>query len=314
MNAKAYKIAPEESGRTSRVETLEITPEVIGSWEKPPFQRPLRTNAKVSALAHELRETGGVVPGVLTLGSLHGKLYIIDGQHRCDAFIKSELPTGLADVRTIRFESMAQMGKEFVNLNSSLVRMNPDDILRGMEGEIQSLAYIRENCPFIGYDHVRRGKTGPMLSMSVFLKCWAASAREVPLNGGSAIEHAKWLAADDARTCVEFLQACSNAWGHDREYARLWGALNLTMCMWLYRRTVLEKYSQNTERLAGEIFTKCLMSISADPTYRDWLVGRLPTDRDRGPAYARVKAIFARRAEQELGRKIRLPSPAWGSR
>jgi len=62
-------------------------------------------------------------------------------------------------------------------------------------------------------------------------------------------------------------------------------------------------------------FRKCLMSLSANREYVDWLAGRLLNDRDRGPCLSRMKAIFVKRLNAEnVGRKVVLPQPAWGSR
>lgn len=63
-------------------------------------------------------------------------------------------------------------------------------------------------------------------------------------------------------------------------------------------------------------FRKCLMSLAADASYCDWLLGRAMGDRDRGPAYSRIKQIFTRRLlEEKLGNKttgkVPLPQPAW---
>jgi len=55
------------------------------------------------------------------------------------------------------------------------------------------------------------------------------------------------------------------------------------------------------------------MSISADTLYLDWLVGRKLGERDRSPAYDRIKKAFVKRLEQDMGRKPSLPAPAWAN-
>src|ERR1039458_1876052 len=127
----------------------------------------------------------GVWPGVVTLGVMDGATYIIDGQHRRQAFLISELEEGYTDVRTLYTGSMAELGEEFVNLNSQLVRMRPDDILRGLEGVVPALARIRSACPCIGYDFVRRNAQAPIVSMSAILRQWKGSSFEVPTNNGA---------------------------------------------------------------------------------------------------------------------------------
>lgn len=88
----------------------------------------------------------------------------------------------------------------------------------------------------------------------------------------------------------------------------------MTVCMWLYRRLVITPYSSSTKKLTKEMFSKCLMGVAADAHYAEWLVGRQLRDRDRSPAYQRVKALFAKRIELETGEKPRLPSPDWGGK
>lgn len=297
------------------LDTIIVTPELVKSWRLPPFQRQLRVNEKVKLLALQIK-VDEVIPGVLTLGiiSEDGRkvVYLLDGQHRREAFLQSGVELGYADVRQRHFESMEDMGEEFVNLNSQLVRMKPDDILRGLEGTNEALAKIKKTCPYVGYDMIRRSEKCPVVSMSALLRCWFGSSPEVPSLGGlTASTLAKTLTIEEADTLIGFLNVAMNAWGRDQNYLRLWLNLNLTICMWLYRRMVITPYSAKTSKLTKEQFGKCLMSLSADDTYLDWLVGRQLRDRDRSPAYARIRNIFAKRLENDLGKKVFMPGPAW---
>lgn len=303
---------PAKKQTHTTLDTLLITPDIVKGWKNPPFQRPLKVNAKVLGLAEQVKGDGGVLPGVITLGILDKETYLLDGQHRREAFLLSECEEGATDVRKHFFESMAEMGEEFVNLNSQLVRLRPDDILRGLEGTIEGLRAIREACPFVGYDMIRRGERSPILSMSTVLRCWFASERDVPSAAGqSSMELTKRATPDEGEACSAFLKVAYGAWGRDSEYSRLWGALNLTVCMWLYRRTVVTQYSPNTPKLTKDMFGKCLTSLSADPGFLDWLHGRGLTERDRTPCYNRIKVIFASRLFAETDKKPRLPTPAW---
>lgn len=55
-----------------------------------------------------------------------------------------------------------------------------------------------------------------------------------------------------------------------------------------------------------------MMALSASPKYIDWLIGRNLTDRDRSPAYGRIKKIFAMRLAREKNmRRVKLPTSAW---
>lgn len=169
MSAKLSILKPKsafEKRTQTTVDTIGISPERVAKWKHPSGQRPLRENEKVRALAEQLKQDGGVIPGMLTLGVLNNDYWIIDGQHRLHAFGLSGLKEGYADVRYLHAESMADINREFVELNSYLVKMRPDDFLRGLEGTIPGLQKIRHACSFVGYDAIRRNENAPMVSMS----------------------------------------------------------------------------------------------------------------------------------------------------
>lgn len=306
-----------EAEKTTRttLDTVEVTPDLVRSWKIPPFQRELKVNAKVLKLAETIKADDGVIPGVMTIGVLDKVRYLLDGQHRREAFILSECLTGYVDVRVAHYDTMAEMGREFVNLNSRLVNMKPDDILRGLEGIHGSLVKVRKRCPFVGYDQIRRGPKTPLLSMSALLRCWFASAPEVPAAGGmTSTDIVERFTDEEADSVITFLDMAIAAWGRDPEYHRLWLNLNLTVCMWLYRRLVITPFSPRTPKLTKESFTKCLMTLSGDAHYLDWIVSRQLRERDRGPCYSRIKGLFAKRLEIETGKKPNLPQPSWASR
>ncbi len=306
------KTAPQRATQTT-MDTIAVTPEQVNGWKNPPFQRPLKVNARVKEIAEQIRGNE-VVPGIITLGVLSGDKYLLDGQHRREAFLISGVQTGYCDVRVHHFESMADMGREFVQLNSRISTLRPDDILRGMEGSVEALAFIRRECPFVGYDMIRRGPTSPLLSMSLLLRSWYAARAEVPSSTGhSAMSIVESITMDSATLLVRFLKIAHNAWGRDQEYQRLWSSLNMAIVMWLYKRVVLDedkRYSGIDDRM----FAKGMMSLSADNGYLSWLVGRMLNDRDRSPGYSRIKTIMARRFEQEIGNKMRLPQPGWAGK
>lgn len=318
-NVMDFKRAPKDE-RTV-MDTWVLTSESIEAWRIPPFQRPLRVNDKVRQIGEEIKTTE-VIPGVITLGivdtGLDRSTYLMDGQHRIEGFRISGLKEAFADMRILHFSNMADMGVAFVNLNSQIVKMRPDDILRGMEGHIEGVRIVRERCNFVGYDQVRRGTHSPILGMSVVVKSWASSARETPTMGGmgSALDLARDLTEDSALQLSVFLNIAVAAWGRDPEYSRLWGALNLSMCMWLYRRLVLDKIRTGSQRaivLTSEQFKKCMMSLSADREYVDWLVGRALRDTDRSPCFGRIRQIFLKRLTTDLGEKPKMPKPDWAA-
>jgi hypothetical protein len=314
------KAAPKAYRATMESVILDL--DRINQWRVPPFQRPVRVNEKVIAIAEEMK-TDQVIQGVVTLGKLPGDRmeYIVDGQHRAEAFRLSGLPEVYADLRIVHFESMADMGEEFVRLNSAIVKMRPDDILRGMVGTMPALQHVIKECPFVGFGQVRRksSDSGPVLSLSTVIRTWSMSAHEAPNSGsvaGSAAKMASLLDMDSAKDLVNFLKLAYEAWGRDYEYFRLWGGLNLCLNMWLYRRLVLDKSRKATARvvvLNDTTFRKCLMSVSTSGSYIEWLSGRNLNDRDRSPALNKLKQIYARRLADEGMGKVALPQPAWVS-
>jgi len=310
-----------EKKTKTTLEVMLVTPAQLEKWKSPPFQRPVRQNEKVKLLAEELKHDGGIWPGIVTLGILDGETYIIDGQHRKEAFQISGLKEGLINACIHYFQTMADMGEEFVKLNSQLVRMRPDDILRGLEESISGLKKIRMVCPFVGYDFIRRNTSNaPVVGMSLIIRAWCGSSNEVPspAHGGlSAAGMAQNMDEPEYDSLIQFLSMAHTAFGRDPQYSRLWGGLNLIISMWMYRRLVLNppaSPNSRTQQLTKDMFKKCLMSVSATEDYVDWLLGRNIGERDRAPAYARLKSIFAKRLAQEVGHKVSLPQPAWSSR
>lgn len=306
--------------KRSKMDTISLDLRTVNGWRMPPFQRPLRINEKVRTIAADISSAGGVVPGILTVGKLlNGRDsgdYLIDGQHRIEAFRMSGCQEALADVRFIEFDSIADMGEEFVNLNSRIVAMRPDDVLRGVEGSLPTLQMIRKECPFVGYGNIRRNANdSPIVSMSLLIRVWEGSAKESPVAQSiSALTLAKDMTMESATQCRIFMQMCEEAWGRDPAVARLWGSLNLSLCMWLWRRMVLTKPTGHKRyiSLTTPQFVKCLMALGSNAAYTAWLVGRQLGDRDRPGAYARIKGIFGRRVlEEKWVERAIFPQPAW---
>lgn len=305
--------------KRSKMDTVALDLRTVNGWRIPPFQRPLRINEKVRGIAEEIAQAGGVVPGILTVGKLlnghDSGEYLIDGQHRVEAFRMSGCQEALADVRFLEFDSLADMGDEFVNLNSRLVNMRPDDILRGLEGSLPALQMIRRECPFVGYDMIRRNTESPMVSMSMLIRVWEGSGGETPVSmKNSIMQLAHDMTHESATQVRMFVQMCEQAWGRDPSASRLWGALNLSLCMWLWRKMVLGKATGQKRYLSLTTpqFVKCLMALGANPNYTAWLVGRQLGDRDRPGCYMRLKGIFGRRIlEEKWAERATFPQPAW---
>lgn len=305
----------------SDMETRIISSNEVIEWRIPPFQRAIRVNQKVLDLVEELKIKGGIIPGIITLGRLPADpaTYVVDGQHRIEAFTLSQMPEAIADCRTIHFDSMSDMAEEFVKLNSRLVNMRPDDVLRGLAQSDPLLQRILKACPFVGFDQVRRGHdASPVVGMSVLLRAWHGSSKDTPGVGSiSAASVLKELTPLDVDHLIEYMGMAYSAWRRDPEYNRLWGALNMTMTMWMYRRLVLGEHSTTAKRAAH--FTKAqfvkglvaLTNTSAVTNYIDWLQGHTMGDRDRGPAYNRIKDAFAHALQADTGVRPKFPQPAW---
>ena len=299
-------------------DTLEIDRDVVERWLVPSWQRPVTINWRVKKLAVEIAEAG-VIPGTLHIGELDGRFYRVDGQHRIAAFEMSGTKKALAEVRFRRYATMSEMSIDFDRNNSHLKNMTPDDHLRALEVGSPILQRIRQLCPFVGYGNTRRKSGSPVLSMSATLRWWTFSSVPTPSANCSSIGSANDIVArmtlSDAEALSAFLKVAHRAIGEDLEYQRLWGSLNMVLCMWLYRRTVLsvgnaKSYSRVT-RVSEDQFCQCLMQLSKDEDYCEWLVGRGISDRHRAPAYRRIKAAFTRKIESETGKKAFLPAPEW---
>lgn len=307
----------------SEMETKIISLDQVDAWKVPPFQRPVRVNAKVQQIADALKADGVSITGTITLGKLTDdrSYYIVDGQHRLQAFRMSGLKEVIADVRIIHFDTMAEMADEFVNLNTSIVRMRPDDLLRGLAPSLPPVQAVLDECPFVGFDNLRRNaNTSSLVGLSTVLRCWTTSANDTPSSSSSGITvstMAHMLTEDESEKLIGFLTMAHDAWGRDPEYYRLWGNLNMALCMWLYRRLVLDTQRRGNYRvvvLTKQQFKSCLMALSANGSYLEWLQGRLLNDRDRSPGYVRMKQIFVRRLTEDSDTKINMPAPAWASK
>lgn len=312
-----FQTAARES--RSMMETLLIDAGTLEKWKDPPFQRPLKINDKVRELADELKRNGGVIKGTIEIGIVaageEAGMYLCDGKHRMQAFTLSGMPECIADVSFKNYDSLAEMAIDFVELNTRLVNFQPDDNLRAFEGSSTGLQTIRRLCPYVGYGNIKRNYSSALLSMSAVLKQWDGSAAETPTVGrGRSSDMAKMLTGEEAEKIAEFLNTALVAWSRDPAYGRLWLSLNITVCMWMWRRLVLDKDRNGNRRhviLAPEQFKRCMMSLSADQNYLDWLVGRTMSERDRSPAYARIKQLFAARITEDTGQKAKFPQPAW---
>ena len=92
------KTSSEKMTRTV-VDTILVTPTIVKQWKAPPFQRPVRENDKVRALAEKLKIDDGVWPGIVTLGVLAGETFLLGDRDRSPAYqrIKASFVERLRD-------------------------------------------------------------------------------------------------------------------------------------------------------------------------------------------------------------------------
>jgi hypothetical protein len=304
---------PVRAFEKTQMETQLLSLEEMDDWELPPFQREEVQTKKVLEFAEELKQNGGVIGGVIHLGQLRGDktVYLVDGQQRRNACHLSERQEFIADISLKLYDSMIEMAEEFKRLNSRLVPLKPDDLLRACEVTHKSLQLLRKNCPFVGYGNIRRQDHCPVLGMSAALKSWFGSGLVTPQQTAQAINLLDQFTETQCELLTVFLLTAYSAWGNDRQHGRLWSNPNLTMCMYVYRKLTLEP-SNRRAAVPAEMFRKCLMSVSANGNYYDWLQGRHLNERDRSPCYKRLRSIFADRLTQEYGGNLfRMPKPDW---
>jgi hypothetical protein len=313
--AKPKADEPAREFVATQMETKLLTLAEMDGWALPPFQREEVQTKRVIEFAEGLKQNGGTIGGVIHLGRLPNDdaTYLVDGQQRRNACHLSGRDEFIADVCEKLYDSMIEMAAEFQNLNSRLVPLKPDDLLRACEVTHKAMQQLRSNCPFVGYGFIRRADHSPVLSMSAALKSWFGSGYGTPQNPGQAINLLDQFTDTQCQLLTVFLLAAYTAWGNDKQAARLWSNPNLTMCMYLYRKLMLEQ-SNRRAAVPADMFRKCLMSVAANSNYYDWLQGRHLHERDRSPCYKRLRTIFAERLTQEYGGKLyRMPSPDWVS-
>jgi hypothetical protein len=293
-----------------------VSLEEMNSWVLPSFQRAEKLTAKVKEAAAELKTNGGIVSGTILLGKLRGDdatIYLVDGQQRRLACNLSGEKQFYIEYSLKTYVSFIAMAGEFTRANGRLVAFKPDDHLRAFEVTHPHLKKLREDCNFLGYGHAGRNARegrGSILSMSCALKCWFGSAQESPAVYGQATELVEQLDEIQCQHMTVFLNLAFGAWERDKCHIRMWANLNLLMCMYLYRKLVIEPRGST---LPKGMFRNCLMSVAADSTYSDWLLGRQVYERDRDPCFKRLKRIFLARLAQEYNGKNRFqfPKPEW---
>ena len=326
--AKLLAAADAAENGCAMQDAILVTRDEIESWVLPPFQRPLKDNAKVDRYREKLRENEGCVSGgVITLGRIPGDpkmIYKVDGQHRLHAALTSGLDEFLLTIHIKLYPNFAAMALDYVELQDSLVPMTKDDILKAAMENIPQLRTIIKQCTFVGFDNIRRATTtSKLISMSAALNCWIGSAQDTPGAKSVPTDAARDLPEDEISNMCAFLNLCHSAWSNDVANHRLYGNLNLTMCAWMFRQLVLKSMSGVPRKLThttmdAMTFRKCLLTLAADHNYVDFLFKRNMHERDRNPTYRKLKLIFIQRLNDEETRagrpprkNLKFPAPAW---
>ncbi len=301
----------------SSTDTIALDLDKVKSWKRPSFQRDIKRTKRFDECVEYIKANDGVLPGIITLGVLDGtgEVYKIDGNHRCECFVESGCKVGYADVRYV-YGSMEDFAAEYSRLNEQISRTNPDDRLRAAAVGNHKIERLRSSCKVVSFSSTkRRGKTS--VSMSSLLRAWNNACRDTPAARGKAAAAVDIMEEMDNFTLdhlINLINACENSFGREGEYASLWGQLNMTTVMWLYVQMVMNKpTSAKLRQLTPQLFEKCLLSVSADEKYVDWLRGRNASIH-RGPCYMKVKERFTSRLKEETGERYNLPQPEWASR
>lgn len=303
---------PQKTTRT-RTDTISFTVEDIDKWKRPLFQREVKHTARFKDCAELIRTNDGVIPGMVTLGIENGTndIYKVDGNHRTEAAKATGLGLFYADVRYV-YGTMEDFAEEYSRLNEQISATRPDDRLRAAAVINPRINRLIATCKVVGFKAGKKPKL--KISMSSVLRAWNNASRGTPATRGraaAATDIIKAMSDADFQHLTNLLGHCERAWGRDEEYSNLWSQMNLTMVIWLYCRLVIEDpKSVKLKRLTSSLFENCLMELSVDLRYCEWLKGKNGGNH-RNPCYAKVKERFAKRIKSDTGVKPNLPQPSW---
>ena len=317
MKIPEYKTKAEKDARTISRGPECLTLADMQEWRiDPDIQRGLTINAIVRVVAKKIAEEKRI-PDRMLIGVLNGVMYLLDGQHRREghrmAVEEYGCPTTVVgEIRWVFCETRAELAMHFELAQRSIVKMRPDDGLRALEHFTPVLQQIRKACPFVGYTRIQRG--GPAssaISMANLLRCWAGSGRETPVSSiGAARDVANSLSSKDATDCSTFANLAYRAWDNNIENGSLWGALNLTLCMWLYRQMVLAP-AEDVTRITPDQFRRFLIHLTRSVDYIDGIKGMVLSGRNRGLVMGKLeKALSAFLKSEKIVKNekhVRLP-------
>ncbi|CAB4131721.1 hypothetical protein UFOVP276_99 [uncultured Caudovirales phage] len=284
-------------------------PEVAG-WQKikPDFQRDMKPVNKKLLQVDKYIAANHAVPGTIILGIVGDKIVIVDGRHRLSRFMLSSESKARIATRTEYADTMADLAVVYEIENSQLFSFISDDRLRSIATHSRPFAKLLRTFKDIGCND--KGK----LSATTLLKAWHLSNRGTPGPSPVLAEdvvHLLETSSEYAELLSRFLTMCFAAWGRDKEHGSMWSSVNLALCAWLWRNTVVTPSSAKIPRITDRQFMNGLMSLATDNRYSDFIKGRRLSKRDRAPVYTRIKSIVAARLADDMSKPISLPSPDW---
>lgn len=90
--------------------------EDVRDWLPMPCARRV-SSARIQPLVEELRRSERF-EGVLSLAVVEGKIYILDGLHRVEAFRQSKLGAMSVEVRVYRYDTIQEATKKWTSFHS----------------------------------------------------------------------------------------------------------------------------------------------------------------------------------------------------
>ena len=321
MIARRLEAQVQEEKNSLEVKLMILTREEVESWRKPAFQREVSCTHAFYELVEQINERG-FIASALTLGVWGGAFYKVDGNHRIMAFLASDRKEILAPVIIRQYADggvgFIRMCEDFIEISKHIKTPTADNLLKALEGVERHVKLIRKSCPFIGYAHLWKNSSAPVVNMSRVIRSLIISKQEMPgsgFTGGSAVELAKALTPEETHCLISFMRAAFKAWGRDKEFRPMWNALNLTICLWFFRRMSKgELFCGRGTPISVAHFSQCLLALSLNPRYLTLISQkgrRIHAPETRNPICRELMKTFEQKLDAEGLTDVPLPKPNW---
>jgi hypothetical protein len=288
-------------------ETKVVTREELLSWRVPKFQRDCHIERRpVQQFAQQIVEKGGVIAGVFHHGLVLDDpvVWLVDGQQRRAAAETTDFQKFQVNIRMTLFQSVAEMAQAYLDDQTQLVAHRVDDKLKAMQYTHPPLRkLIRSSCA--GIERIRATESSPRVSAATAIRAWSVSARDFPAGRASAgTRIADELTDDNVDSLIRFLSLTKEAWPWGRESNALWGALNMTMCSWFYRRFHFDQAYRDKKLnfVAG-------LAAMNDQAYLAFLRGKGVVDENIIASYRYFRDRMRPALSAAAGKRIRFPGP-----